>query len=817
VFRVNRLRRQEGYCSLPGVPCDVLLDGFRRHNRAVEGDRVALQLDEPHAWPLQKGLAPEAGPQRGAAGPDGDAAGGTPSPSPSSSAAAPPLSSSAGPKAPAPSSADSQAAGAPKVDEAESMVDFLASRMAGTRLEGGAAALSAEEIARIVRDTGRRPTGKVVAVLEPSKRRERLVGFLSRPGGKEGSQGKSRDTVWFVPLDKRMPKLIVYARTIPVEALPGGQPDPALLVKASISEWKAQHPFPAGEVHDVLGDAGLVETQTAAILFQEGITHTHGDEFSPEVLACLPQGEWHITPEEVEKRRDLREWRIFSIDPPTARDLDDALSVRPLGDGLVEVGVHIADVSHFVAHGTALDQEAAVRATSVYLVQRVLPMLPRLLCEQLCSLNAGVDRLAFSVIWTLDTRDCSVRSQWMGKSVIRSCAKLHYGHAQRVIEGDLGEFDPPVELSNGMREEDVKKDVLLLHGLAQTLRRQRFDAGALRLDNAKLSFEFDEDGHPLAATVYEQKEANRLVEEFMLLANRCVARAIAEACPALAVLRRHPEPDERKLQETLKTMQQLGHSLDARSSGSMHRSLQGIIARTGPEVGRAMMLLCTKPMQLAEYFCTGDPAFEGNEALWRHYALAFEHYTHFTSPIRRYPDILVHRTLAAILAPDGQPRPELPVAPTEEETLQGQKRVAFCKQCNEQKLAAKNAQDNSMKLYFAIMLKYRPAKATALVTSVNGPKWFDVFVVEFGLEARVWVEDMLGVEARYNPDRCELQLASRGGGRAADGAKHAYELGTGALPLEISQLTRLEVVLHGREDQQGRKIEVAAQLVGLAG
>mmetsp|Transcript_57804 Transcript_57804/g.183268 ORF Transcript_57804/g.183268 Transcript_57804/m.183268 type:complete len:232 (-) Transcript_57804:191-886(-) len=228
-------------------------------------------------------------------------------------------------------------------------------------------------------------------------------------------------------------------------------------------------------------------------MFQHQI---HPAEFEEDALACLPATPWSISQEEIKKRRDLRLHRIFSIDPPTARDLDDALSIEMTAKGTFKVGVHIADVSHFIPAGSALDEEARRRSTSVYLVQRVLPMLPRLLCEELCSLNPGVDRLAFSIGWEMEA-DGTILSQWAGRSVICSCAKLAYGHAQAVIAGeDTGEGAGPVEITGAHTWAQCAADVRALHAIAQAMRTRRFENGSIRLDNIKLMFERDECGNP---------------------------------------------------------------------------------------------------------------------------------------------------------------------------------------------------------------------------------------------------------------------------------------------------------------------------------
>ena len=449
-------------------------------------------------------------------------------------------------------------------------------------------------------------------------------------------------------------------------------------------------------------------------------------------------------------------------------------------------------------------------------------MLPGRLCEQLWSLQQGEPRLALSAVWEVDEATGDVRDEWMGRSVIQSCGQLHYAHAQHVIElppGRAAELPEGAELVPGSphSRRGVAEDIRTLHGLARKLRARRFAEGSLRLNNPKLSFRCDPQGHPLEASVYVQHEANELVEEFMLLANRRVATVIAEACPGLAVLRNHPPPDRRKTAEVEALVARMGLPCAFRtsSSGEFQESLRQLALSAAPEVSSAVTLLSTKPMQLAQYFCTGSQAFAGNEALWRHYALAFDRYTHFTSPIRRYPDVLVHRTLAGVLGPDGSPRPQTsaPPAPEALERVED-----CCKHSNEQKLAARSAQDGSMRLHLSWLLKDRPLDVQAIVVGAGGNKWFDVFVHEVGVEARVFIEDMVGVRAWFQGGVLGLTAAppkEKPGqlkGKENDNP-YRYAVDGAQLPLKLRLLSPLRVRLYGREVDSGRRVDVAARLL----
>uniref|UniRef100_A0A4W2EGQ5 DIS3-like exonuclease 2 n=1 Tax=Bos indicus x Bos taurus TaxID=30522 RepID=A0A4W2EGQ5_BOBOX len=418
---------------------------------------------------------------------------------------------------------------------------------------------------------------------------------------------------------------------------------------------------------------------------------------------------------------------IFTIDPSTARDLDDALSCKSLADGNFEVGVHIADVSYFVPEGSSLDKVAAERATSVYLVQKVVPMLPRLLCEELCSLNPMTDKLTFSVIWTLTPKG-KILAEWFGRTIIRSCTKLSYEHAQSMIESPTRRI-PERELPAISPEhtcDEVHRAVLNLHGVAKELRRQRFADGALRLDQLKLAFTLDhETGLPQGCHVYEYRDSNKLVEEFMLLANMAVAHKIHRAFPEQALLRRHPPPQTKMLNDLVEFCDQMGLPMDFSSAGALNKSLTEMFGDDKYSLARKEVLtnMCSRPMQMAVYFCSGalrDPA------QFRHYALNVPLYTHFTSPIRRFADVLVHRLLASALG-----YRELP--DVEPDSLQKQ-----ADHCNDRRMASKRVQELSTGLFFAILVRESgPLESEAMVMGVLNQA-FDVLVLRYGVQKRVY-------------------------------------------------------------------------------
>ncbi|XP_036623744.1 DIS3-like exonuclease 2 [Trichosurus vulpecula] len=575
---------------------------------------------------------------------------------------------------------------------------------------------------RLCPDSLLQRSAKVVYILE-KKHSRAATGFIKLLADKNSEL--FRKCALFSPSDHRVPRVYVPLTDCPVDFVTRPNDYARTLFVCRIVAWEEHSHFAVGHLAKSLGQAGEIEPETEGILMEYGVDFS---DFSPEVLECLPQClPWAIPPAEFTKRRDLRKDCVFTIDPSTARDLDDALSCKPLPDGNFEVGVHIADVSYFVPEGSALDEVASERATSVYLVQKVVPMLPRLLCEELCSLNPMTDKLTFSVIWKL-TPEGKILDEWFGRTIICSCTKLSYDHAQSMIEHPDRKFreDELPPMSVGHPIEQIHQAILNLHGIAKQLRRQRFADGALRLDQLKLAFTLDQDtGMPQGCHIYEYKDSNKLVEEFMLLANMAVAHQIYRSFPEQALLRRHPPPQSKLLSDLEELCDQLGLAIDFSSAGALHKSLTEMFGDDMYSLAWKEVLtnMCSRPMQMAVYFCTGALR---DEAQFRHYALNVPLYTHFTSPIRRFADVLVHRLLAASL---GSREP----LSLDADALQKQ-----ADHCNDRRMASKRVQELSTNLFFAVMVRESgPLESEAMVMGVLN-KAFDVLVLRFGVQKRVY-------------------------------------------------------------------------------
>ncbi|KAF9138554.1 hypothetical protein BGX30_009036 [Mortierella sp. GBA39] len=589
--------------------------------------------------------------------------------------------------------------------------------------------------------------GRVVSIVERSIS-QMFSGTLTlqRPSGsskkndrkkqdEEDQKGQPR-IVWFKPTDKRVPLIAIPIDQAPMDFVDNHAYYVHKLFVATIKRWPLSSLHPFGQLERELGDIGNIEIETEALLADNNVTTT---AFGEKVEKCLPELPWSIPEKELTRRRDLRKDCIFTIDPATAKDLDDAVSVSRLEDGTLEVGVHIADVSHFIKVGSALDREAKSRATTVYLVQKAIPMLPNILCEDLCSLNPNVDRLAFSVFWKM-TEDGHVLGTSFSKSVIRSCAQLSYDDAQTVIT--TGSLDPKIEIVGHPRSL-VEENIKIFYKLSQILRKNRFENGSLSINSIRLSFETDEIHNPIGVSVYELKESNRLIEEFMLLANMSVAKQIAEFFPEQALLRRHEDPLEKRLTDFISHMKKIGLDLDASSSGALQQSLDAI---EDPDVRKVVRLLVIKPMQRAKYICAGMLTPDK----YHHYALNAPLYTHFTSPIRRYADIIVHRMLEASLLNDTK------------FYLSKESCQKSANHCNIKKDASKLAQEQSSHVYLSVLLRNMteasgPVIRDAVVVQVLDAS-FDVLVPEYGLEKRIYVDQLPLERHAWNSNTETLKL-----------------------------------------------------------
>jgi len=393
---------------------------------------------------------------------------------------------------------------------------------------------------------------------------------------------------------------------------------------ARIMDWPERARNPFAEIIDVLGDAGNNNTEMHAILAEFGLPY-HYPEAVNQAAEKIP---FEIPQDEIKNRRDFRQVPTFTIDPADAKDFDDALSVQKLENGLWEVGVHIADVTWYVKPESLLEEEAYNRATSVYLVDRVVPMLPEKLSNGVCSLRPHEEKLCFSAVFQLDD-DSKVHHEWFGRTIIYSDRRFAYEEAQQVIETGKG---------------DLKEEILTLDRLAKKLREIRFESGSIGFDRVEVKFEIDKDGKPLSVFFKESKDSNKLIEEFMLLANKRVAEFVGKPGPKKKertfVYRIHDKPDPDKLDSFNHFIKRFGYGIMTNNPRTVTESMNKLIENVaGKKEQNVIETLAIRTMAKAEYSTRNIG----------HYGLGFEFYTHFTSPIRRYPDMMVHRLLARYL------------------------------------------------------------------------------------------------------------------------------------------------------------------------
>ncbi|KAL2850878.1 hypothetical protein BJX68DRAFT_73988 [Aspergillus pseudodeflectus] len=639
------------------------------------------------------------------------------------------------------------------------------------------------------------PTAKVVGVVKRNWRQ--YVGTVDSSSTSSQTTGRRQQNVFVLPMDKKVPKIRV--RTRQAADLLGQR------ILVTIDAWNRDSRYPTGHFIRSLGELETKGAETEALLLEWDVQYK---PFPKSVLDCLPSEghDWRVPESRDDKgwngRRDLRDLLICSIDPPGCQDIDDALHARQLPNGNFEVGVHIADVSHFVKPNNAMDLEASVRGTTVYLVDKRIDMLPHLLGTDLCSLKPYVERYAFSVLWEM-TPYAEVVSSDFTKSVIRSREAFSYEQAQLRID-DPSKTD---DLTQSMRT--------LLH-LSKILRQKRMDAGALNLASPEVRIEADNDevGDPLADVKTKAMLAtNSLVEEFMLHANITVAAKIYSTFPQTAMLRRHATPPPQNFEELINQLtKKRNMRLDVSSSGALADSLDRCTDAENPFFNTLVRILATRCMTSAEYFCAGAHA----ESEFRHYGLASPIYTHFTSPIRRYADLLVHRQLSAAINYEGEDG-----RATIEGSITRNRLEDICRNINYRHRNAQHAGRASIEYYVGQALKARGEKLAAdgvdsgieedgyvMRVFENGVV---VFVPRFGIEGVVRLEDFVlpgdstnrSVEERrelvtrresdFDPEEYTLKVTEKG-----------HESSDRAMGVELFQ--RVRVNISSVKEESGRGV-----------
>ncbi|KAG6045079.1 hypothetical protein E4U17_000286 [Claviceps sp. LM77 group G4] len=677
IFNVSPYNYLEGSIKVPAFPKSLLVLGRESINRAVDGDVVVVELLPQEKW-----------------------------------------------KEPSTKIIEEDTITKNENPDAESRDDLVSDKELKALQE------EAKRTHKSSAESQPQPTARVVGVVKRNWRQ--YVGHIdpssaSRAGS---SQGRKQDSVFLIPMDKKIPK--IRLRTRQVSELLGKR----LLV--TMDAWERDSRHPVGHFVRSLGELETKAAETEALLLEWDVQYR---PFPKTVLDCLPkEGHSWKVPESTDDpgwkdREDLRGLLICSIDPVGCQDIDDALHARKLPNGNFEVGVHIADVSHFVKPANAMDTEASIRGTTVYLVDKRIDMLPPLLGTDLCSLKPYVERFAFSVLWEVNDNADIVNVRFT-KSVIKSREAFSYEQAQLRID-DASQQD---ELTEGMR-------TLLM--LSKKLKKKRMDAGALSLSSPEVKVQMDsETSDPIDVKTKQLLDTNSLVEEFMLFANISVAAKIYDAFPQTAILRRHGAPPKTNFDELADQLRaKRGLELRTETSKALADSLDACVDAKEPFFNTLVRVMATRCMMSAEYFCSGTQAYPE----FRHYGLASEIYTHFTSPIRRYADLLAHRQLAAAIGYEA-------VHPT----VRSRGRLeAVCKNINVRHRNAQMAGRASIAYYVGQALKGHTAEEDAFVMKIfsNG---FVVLVPRFGIEGVIRLRDLAETEPESEFDAESYTLVTRG-------------------------------------------------------
>ncbi|RLV94763.1 Exosome complex exonuclease DIS3 [Spathaspora sp. JA1] len=608
------------------------------------------------------------------------------------------------------------------------------------------------------------PTAKIVGVVRRSWRY--YVGQIA-PSSVSEETGHSSRSCFVILMDKVLPK--VRIRTRKAKEYLGQR------IVIVVDSWPSNSRYPNGHFVRTLGEIESAEAETEALLLEHDVEYR---PFSKNVLDCLPkEGDNWVVPDmtnpqdsQLKKRVDLRDRLVCSIDPPNCVDIDDALHAKQLPNGNYEVGVHIADVTHFVKPNTALDQEGASRGTSVYLVDKRIDMLPMLLGTNLCSLKPFVDRFAFSVIWELD-QDCNIVKIDYMKSVIKSRQAFSYEQAQLRID-DPSQTD---ELTNSMR---------ILLNLSKKLKQGRMDAGALNLASPEVKVHMDsETSDPQEVEIKKLLETNSLVEEFMLFANISVARKIYDSYPQTAMLRRHAPPPATNFEilNDMLNVRKNGMSVSLESSKALADSLDRCIAPNDPYFNTLIRIMSTRCMMAAEYFPAGSYGYPE----FRHYGLAVDIYTHFTSPIRRYCDVVVHRQLAGAIGYEN-----LDLSHRDK-----QKMEMIVKNINKRHRNAQFAGRSSIEYYVGQVMRNNEAEHEGYVIKCfnNG---IVVLVPKFGVEGLIKLETMGDLTtADYNEDKYELTFVDLKGSQRTVAIFDKVTVDVKSVKDEVSGKRRAQLLL----------------------
>ncbi|KAI7885645.1 RNB-domain-containing protein [Lichtheimia hyalospora FSU 10163] len=620
--------------------------------------------------------------------------------------------------------------------------------------------------------------GVVVAILERAQNQV-FSGTLTlmRPNNKRAQEEKAAEEaqkaetgqkptkeapriVWFKATDKRVPLIAIPIEQAPTDFVENNAAYMNKLFVGSIKRWPITSLHPFGTLERELGAIDDLSVQTQAILADNNVTDT---DFPEAVMGCLPSLPYTVDDETIAKRRDMQSVRVFTIADAGAEVIDNALSIQKLGDDTYEVGVHVSDVTHFIKAHSPMDKEARARAIRVELIHKAVPILPKELTEQVTNLVTNEPRLAFSVVWKLSSAG-KILDTWFGKTIIKSHAQFTLDDAQKALDDQLTtDIVPDKEL-----QENLIQDLRTLHGIANALHDSRSQDGIMTQMRDELEFGFGDNNDPSSVATKAKKPASKILKEFLLLANQCVAQKISSQFPEQALLRRHAPPNERRIHELEDYVRRhIGVDMDVSSAGSIERSIEAI---SDPHVRKMVSVIVLKTMQPPKYFCTGTLDI----LKYSHYALNVPLFTHFTSPSTRFADMIIHRQLETALV--GEKRFYL-----DRDTVQ-----KLAQHCNVKKDAALYAREQSSMLFMASYLSkrgIRPADANhitvvrreALVVAAF-EQHFDVMIPELNLERRIHLANLPVWRSEFDHETRSLTMYWTKGVDTKTGKQRAWSM-----------------------------------------
>ncbi|KAI8150195.1 hypothetical protein BJV82DRAFT_662281 [Fennellomyces sp. T-0311] len=621
--------------------------------------------------------------------------------------------------------------------------------------------------------------GVVVAILERAQNQV-FSGTLTlmRPNNKRAQEEKAAEEaqkaetgqapikeapriVWFKATDKRVPLIAIPIEQAPADFVENSEAYANRLFVGSIKRWPITSLHPFGTLERELGAIEDLDIQTKAILADNNVTDT---EFSEAVNGCLPAVPYQIEAESLENRREMKDVRVFTLEAANAEVLDNAFSVQKLGDDTYEVGVHVADVTHFIKPHSPLDKEARARSVRVELVHKSVPILPTVLTQQVTNLVPNEPRLTFSVVWKLSSAG-KVLDTWFGKTIVKSCAKLSYEDAQKAINNE-----PLTSISEADIRSGVEQDVRMLHAITQQLNESRRASGGMTQMRDELEFTFSSEYEPSSIAIKSKDNTTLISKELLLLANQSVAQKISSQFPEQALLRRHAPPNERKIRELQEyATRYLGVPIDISSAKSIENTIESI---EDQHVRKIMSIIVLKTLQAPKYFCTGTLDI----MKYSHYALSVPLFTHFTSPSRRFSDIIVHRQLETALT--GEKRFYL-----DRDTVQ-----KLAQHSNVKKEAALYAREQSHLLFLAVYLSKRGVRKPdavngdiivvrkeAVVVAVSD-QYFDVMIPGMNLERRIHLANLPVWRANYDSQQRQLTMFWKKGVDTTTGKQRHWSL-----------------------------------------